>query len=69
MLKNAFLEKETAFPLWVSRRLLATLKIFSELYFEYENTSYASSFVISLPSKTWFKGSKSNSNLLNRNDA
>ena len=69
MLKNAFLEKETAFPLYMSRRLLATLKIFSELYFECENTSYASSFVISLPSKTWFKGSKSNSNLLNRNDA
>jgi hypothetical protein len=69
MLKNAFLEKETVFPLWMSRRLFATLKIFSELYFECENTSYASSFEISLPSKTWFKGSKSNSNLLNRNDA
>jgi hypothetical protein len=68
MLKNAFLEKETTFPLWMSRRLLATLKIFSELYFECENTSYASSFVISLPSKTWFNASKSNSNLLNRND-
>ena len=65
-IKKAFLENETIFPLFLSRMIFAISKIFSEWVSECKNISNASSFVISLFSRTLFKGSKSNCNLLNK---